>query len=176
VSGHRRTPNRPGIIPSAWAVVCALVVCVVAAGGLAALLLTGDTDSTAAAPTPTASATTPAPVATTPTATPTPTPTPSATTPEPERTVPVSVFNNTSIRGLAAGFADQVQARGWTIGTVGDWNGQIPSNTVYVPAGLEEQGRLLADDMGIDRIRPAFDPMGTDRLTVILSGPQDLGP
>jgi len=149
----------------------ALVVCVAAVGGLGVLLAQGGGDDDAAEPTPTRS-TTPSPAATTPSPTPsetTPTPSP---TPTIERTAAVSVLNNTSIQGLAARYSVQVEQKGWTVGGIGDWNGQIVSNTVYYPSALEEQARLLADDLGIDRVRPAVAPMRTDRLTVILSGPQ----
>jgi len=147
----------------------ALVVCIAAAGGLGVLLAQGDGDDDTAEPTPTRT-TTPTPTQTT------PSPTPIETTPSPtptiERTAAVSVLNNTSIQGLAARFSTEVQQKGWTVGGVGDWNGQIASNTVYYPPALEEQAQLLAQDMGIERVRPAVAPMRTDRLTIILSGPQ----
>lgn len=132
----------------------------------------GDTTATSNDPTPTA----PTSVATTPSPTPTPTPTqeptPSPTAPAVERTAAVSVLNNTGIQGLAASYSAKVKAKGWTVGGIGDWNGTIESNTVYYPAALKEQAELLAEDMGIDRLRASFAPMRTDRITIILSGPQ----
>jgi len=173
VTGHRRTPNRRGFIPPAWAVVGTVVVCLAAAGWVGVLLINGDDTDSAG---PTVSATTPTPVATTPSATPSTEPTPTEPTPADEtaveRTAPVSVLNNTTIANLATTYSQQVQQKGWTISGVGNWRGQIVSNTVYYPVGLEDQGRLLADDMGIDRVKPSISPMKSDRLTIILSGPQ----
>jgi len=102
-----------------------------------------------------------------------PAPEPSETTPAPvARTAPVAVFNNTRTAGLAATYSGRVKVAGWTVSAVGNWRGSIVSNTVYYPAGLEAQGRQLAADLGVGRIMPAVAPMSTDRLTLVLSGPQ----
>lgn len=172
MTGHRRTPNRRGFIPPAWAVVGAVVVCLAAAGWVGVLLINGDDTDSAS---PTVTATTPTPSATTPSPDPSTEPTatePTVDEPTVERTAPVSVLNNTTIANLATTYSQQVQQKGWTISGVGNWRGQIVSNTVYYPAGLEDQGRLLAEDMGIDRVKPSIAPMKSDRLTIILSGPQ----
>lgn len=171
MSGHRRSSaSRRGYLPPGWVVIVAFAVCVGAASWLAVLALTAPDDSVSSdeptATAPTATATTPEP---------TPEPTPTETTPaEPqvERTATVSVLNNTGIRGLAARYSGEVRAKGWTIGGIGDWNGQIEANTVYYPPQLQEQAEVLAQDMGITRTRPSFAPMRNDRLTIILSGPQ----
>lgn len=159
-----------------WFLVVSILLVVAGAAYLGFALLKGTDDPADAAPTasatpsvPTTPVVTPEPSETTPE----PTPEPSVTTPPPvERTASVAIFNNTSTSGLAATFSARVQAEGWTVAGVGNWRGSIPSNTVYYPADLEEQGRLLAADLGIGRVMPAVDPMRTDRLTLVLSGPQ----
>jgi hypothetical protein len=82
------------------------------------------------------------------------------------------VLNNTTTAGAASAFATKVEDAGWTVGGVGNWQGSIGQNTVYYPEGLQDQAEQLAEDVGIDRVMPRVDPMRTDRLTIILSGPQ----
>lgn len=168
-AGHRRNPNRRGFVPAGWLIASGLIACLAAAAWLV-VDLTGVTDDTAAAPAPTPSAT-----ATTESPEPTQTVPPVEETPdEPEavREASVAVFNNTTVANLAATFGQRVTDAGWTLDAVGNWNGQIPENTVYYPADLEDQGRLLADDLEITRVLPAVENMRPDRLTIVLSGPQ----
>ena len=40
--------------------------------------------------------------------------------------------------------------------TTDNWYGQIPANTVYYPAELQDQARLLARDLGVRRLHPAI--------------------
>lgn len=170
---HRRTPGNRVAVPSGWFIVVSVAVVIVAAAWLGVLLVTGSSGSDepptaappAASPTPTQTPT-PAP---TPTASPTPTKTTEA---PPVRDAAVVVLNNTGIANLASTFSGQVTTAGWAVSGTGNWNGQIPSNTVYYPAGQQEAGELLADDLGIDRVLPSVSPMQMDRLTLILSGPQ----
>jgi hypothetical protein len=173
---HRRTPNGKAYVPASWFIVLTIMLCIGAAGWLGWLFIDNDSDTPAAgASTPAPSlTTTPAPTKTTKT---TPSPTPTKTTkttkePEAERNAPVSVLNNTTIQGLAATYSAKVRAAGWTDVRIGNWRGSIGGNTVYYPPQFEEQAQLLGDDLGIDRILPSFAPMRTDRLTIILSGPQ----
>jgi hypothetical protein len=93
--------------------------------------------------------------------------------PEPDTGPPqvyVEVYNNTSISGLAASTAAELQDAGWQVVGADNWYGDIPANTVYYPAGLEDEADQLADELGIDRVRGAVAPMKFDRLTVILTG------
>lgn len=186
---HRKnvTPGKT-YVPSSWFIVLTVMVLIGGAGWLGWLLLDDDSSADTAPPTATASSapvgssvptTSPTPDRTTgpgktpsPDRTPTPdkTPKPTATTPGPQRTAPVSVLNNSGIGGAARAFSAKVTGAGWQLGGVGNWTGSIPANTVYYPAGLEAQARLLASDVGIQRIRPSVAPMRMDRLTVILSG------
>ena len=176
---HRRTPSRKAYVPASWFIVLTIMLCVGAAGWLGWLFVDDDSESPTAGPTPSAPAvTTPSPTKTTeskptpkPTAEPTPEPT-KTTEPEAERDAGVSVLNNTTIQGLAATFSTKVRNAGWSDVTVGNWRGSVGGNTVYYPPALEPQAKLLADDVGIGRVLPSFAPMRTDRLTIILSGPQ----
>lgn len=174
---HRRTPTGKAYVPASWFIVLTIMLCVGAAGWLGWLFVDDDPD------TPAANRTTPAPaLTTTPSPTPskttetTPSPTPSKTTKEPEpevqRVAPVSVLNNTTIQGLAATYSAKVREAGWSNVTIGNWRGSIAGNTVYFPPQLEDQAKVLGDDLGIDRILPSVAPMRTDRLTIILAGPQ----
>jgi hypothetical protein len=83
----------------------------------------------------------------------------------------VTVFNNSHVAGLAAQVASKASDIGWQIVGTDNWYGTIPSTTVYYPPKLQRAARLLALDLGIQRTAPAVDPMRTDRLTVILTGP-----
>ncbi|GAA0614658.1 hypothetical protein GCM10009547_15630 [Sporichthya brevicatena] len=107
-------------------------------------------------------------------AAPTPTPEPAAPTPSPTprpaAKVPVVVFNQTTVRGLAQTFADELTAGGWTVAGVDDWRGNVPATTVYFPPGLRPAAKaLMAQFPQIGRIRPAFAGISTTQLTVILS-------
>jgi hypothetical protein len=120
----------------------------------------------------------------------TPSPSPSSTTPgqgatgqgkpdKPKHDKPqidrsriyVVVFNNSPVSGLAAKVAAKASQIGWQVVGADNWYGTIPSSTVYYPPAMEKAGKLLALDLGITRTAPAVDPMRTDRLTVILTGP-----
>ena len=82
------------------------------------------------------------------------------------------MLNNTGIPGAASAFSTKVEDAGWTVGGVGNWRGSVGENTVYYPEGLQDQAEQLAKDVGIDRVMPSVANMRTDRLTIILSGPQ----
>ncbi len=169
---HRRTPGGPVAIPATWFIVASALV-VIAASAFLGVLLAGGDDPDPVAATPAPSATTPAPTPTpTPVESPTPSPTPTETAEPVARDSAVVVLNNTGIANLASGFSGQVAAAGWTVSGTGNWNGQIPTNTVYYPAGLQPQAELLGEDVGIGRVLPSVAPMQMDRLTIILSGPQ----
>ncbi|MCW2750444.1 MAG: hypothetical protein JWR83_1554 [Aeromicrobium sp.] len=176
---HRKTPSRNVFVPPSWLVVLTALACVVAVAGIGWLIVdgtgTGNSDKPAAvAPTHTATSATPTPTKTSATPTPKPTPTP---TPKPKPTVSrtgiaVSVLNNTGTTGAAGAFSIKVKDAGWTVGGVGNWRGSVQGNTVYYPVGHEAEAQQLGEDVGISRILPRVDPMRTDRLTIILAGPQ----
>lgn len=113
-------------------------------------------------PSPTASAT-PTQAATTPAAKPKPKPTVA------RADVVVEVYNNSGISGLAGSTSDRAASSGWNVVGSDNWYGTIPATTVYFPPRLEAAAKLLAKDLGIQRMRPAIAPMRLDRLTVILT-------
>ncbi|MEV7430360.1 MULTISPECIES: LytR C-terminal domain-containing protein [unclassified Nocardioides] len=115
----------------------------------------------------------------------TPVATPSASAAEPSKEpkpakppvkrseVYVEVYNNSGITGLAGSVADQAGQAGWQVVGSDNWVGTIPATTVYFPPRLERAAKLLALDLGVERVVPAVDPMRLDRLTIILTAPLD---
>jgi hypothetical protein len=110
---------------------------------------------------------------------PTPTPTPSA---EPTKKppakpainrgkVPVEVYNNSGVTGLAGRVATRASKIGWQVVGSDNWYGTVDATTVYYPKRLRAAAEQLSLDLGIRRTAPAGDPMRLDRLTLILTGP-----
>jgi hypothetical protein len=87
---------------------------------------------------------------------------------------PLSIFNTTSISGLAASVAQKAESKGWTVHGTGNWNGNVPTTTVYYPAGMADAAKVLAHDLGIDRVVSAkAGGISIVRLSVILTGRLD---
>jgi hypothetical protein len=89
---------------------------------------------------------TPASTPSAPAATTTTNPPAATTTPPPPVTqpgvakVPVRVYNNSTITGLAVRAADEVRANGWTVEGTGNYSqGTIPTTTVYYRPGTDEE-------------------------------------
>ena len=128
------------------------------------------TDSAGSDPAPETSASTPV---TTPPATSPPATTPAAGTPvasTPSSDLPkVDVLNQSAPGGSASTVAARVRSRGWVVGRVDDFHGNISTTTVYYPPGLHSEARDLADDLsGSPRVQEAFSTISDTRLTVIL--------
>lgn len=109
----------------------------------------------------------------TPSAEPAPTPAPTKE-PKPEPRIKrgevyVEVYNNSGIKGLAATTAAKATGVGWAVVGEDNWQGLIPTSTVYFPPRLKAAGKQLALDLGIRRTAPAVGVMKRDRLTVILT-------
>jgi hypothetical protein len=81
----------------------------------------------------------------------------------------VEVYNNSGIKGLAADTAARATGVGWSVVGEDNWQGLIPTSTVYFPPRLKAAGKQLALDLGIKRTAPAVGVMKRDRLTVILT-------
>jgi hypothetical protein len=81
----------------------------------------------------------------------------------------VEVYNNSGISGLAGSTAGRISGAGWQVVGSDNWYGTIPQSTVYYPQRLRSAARMLARDLGIERLKPAISPMRFDRLTVILT-------
>jgi hypothetical protein len=103
----------------------------------------------------------------TPTETPKPEPKPKPQVKRGE--VYVEVYNNSGIRGLAAATAAKATGVGWAVVGEDNWQGLIPTSTVYFPPRLKAAGKQLALDLGIKRTAPAVGVMKRDRLTIILT-------
>ena len=81
----------------------------------------------------------------------------------------VEVYNNSGVSGLAGRTASRAQGAGWQVVGSDNWYGTISASTVYYPARLDDEARLLGKDLGIRRLKPSIAPMRGDRLTVILT-------
>jgi hypothetical protein len=81
----------------------------------------------------------------------------------------VSVYNNSNITGLAGSTAARIGGAGWQVTGSDNWYGTIPATTIYYPPNFKDAAELLSDDIGVQRLMPAVDPMSMDRLTVILT-------
>jgi hypothetical protein len=87
--------------------------------------------------------------------------------------VPLEVYNNSGVTGLAGRVATKAGRIGWQVVGSDNWYGTVDATTVYYPKRLEAAAKQLALDLGIRRTAPAVDPMRLDRLTLILTGPLD---
>ena len=126
--------------------------------------------STSASASPSASPSATASTKATTKASPSPTAAASSAAPAVQRgQVRVSVFNNSSTTGLGARTSDKVKGAGWKVLGTDNWYGTIPEPTVYYPASLQAAAKMLAKDVGIDRVKPAVAPMRSDRLTLIVT-------
>ncbi|MEU4739739.1 LytR C-terminal domain-containing protein [Actinosynnema sp. NPDC023658] len=73
--------------------------------------------------------------------------------------LPVRVYNNSTIQGLAARATDDVQRAGWQVAEKGNYSsGNIPTTTVYFRPGTDEEpsARELARILNA-RLEPRFD-------------------
>jgi hypothetical protein len=83
----------------------------------------------------------------------------------------VGVFNNSPVSGLAGRTATRLKKLGWNVVAVSNWSGSIPTSTVYYPPGSRAAAKLLAADLGLDRIHRAAAAMSSSSLTLVLTGP-----
>lgn len=83
--------------------------------------------------------------------------------------VPIYVFNQTGITGLAATTASGLEADGWNVVGVDNWIGTVPEDTVYFYPGDRQKAEHLARELRISRVWPASAPMPSGALTVILA-------
>jgi hypothetical protein len=98
-----------------------------------------------------------------------PTPTPSRTA---AARVPLTVLNNSVIRGLADRAATAVQARGWQVAQVGNFAGQLPATTVYYSpgnAGEEAAARELAREFPqVSQVLPRYEGLPPTPAGIVL--------
>lgn len=149
-----------------WFLVLTAAACLVGVLGLGWTVFFAGDDAQPAGATPSATATA--------AASPTPSPTEDASpSPEPEpqvsrEDIKVSVLNASRTVGLAGKVATRARKAGWTVGGVGNWRYGAAENAVYFPSGRKAEARLLAEDLGIDRVLRRTPAMRSNRLTVIL--------
>lgn len=83
--------------------------------------------------------------------------------------LPVVVLNQSGRPGLASRTAASLRSAGWTVSSVGNFRGAVPSTTIYYPDGALAAAQALADQLpGPDRVRPVFSGISATKLTVIL--------
>lgn len=78
------------------------------------------------------------------------------------------VLNSTTREGWARETADSLQEAGWRIDDIGNWSERPPQTTVYYPSGAKAAATELASDLGVDRVREAYDALPEGRLVVVL--------
>jgi len=173
------TPNPESSGPPLRAIAMVLIALAILFAGLGAASLGGSdsdevateassttTTSVAAAPaaarTTTAVPTTTAAEPTTATSTATATSTTSSaatTSTRVDKSVPVRVFNNSTVSGLAAQTADELTSGGWNISETGNYSyGQIQTTTVYYGSSASEKAaaQAIAAELGV-KAEPRFD-------------------
>ncbi|NKR67164.1 LytR family transcriptional regulator [Rhodococcus hoagii] len=170
------TPNPESSGPPLRAIAMVLIALAILFAGLGAASLGGsDSDETAteASPTtatsapaaaPAAARTTTAPTttaaeSTTTTSTATSTTVASATTSaRVDKSVPVRVFNNSTVSGLAAQTANELTSGGWNVSETGNYSyGQIQTTTVYYGSSASEKAaaQAIAAELGV-KAEPRF--------------------
>jgi hypothetical protein len=82
--------------------------------------------------------------------------------------IDVVMLNASQQAGLARDVAAVAEKAGWTVSEIGNWIYPAAVNAVYYPEGHQSEAELLADDVGIESVRPARAGMSTDALTVLL--------
>jgi hypothetical protein len=78
---------------------------------------------------------------------------PGAGTQDPAKLVTLRVYNNSTIKGLAARAADDFRAQGWTVAEVSNYpDGVIPKTTAYYRPGTDEEtaAKALAAAFGME--------------------------
>jgi hypothetical protein len=92
---------------------------------------------------------------------------PNSTGPVPQ--IPIYVFNQTTLAGLAAQTGAELEASGWNVVGVDNWVGTVPEDTVYFYPGDRAAAERLSRSFDIGRVWPASAPMPAGALTVILA-------
>ncbi|MBW0118506.1 LytR C-terminal domain-containing protein [Pseudonocardia abyssalis] len=83
--------------------------------------------------------------------------------------MPLRVYNNSTIPGLAARGAADFEAAGWTVTDTGGYNGLIPTSTVYYREGTAERdaAEFLGTAFGL-RVEPRFDGIQDSTAGVVI--------
>jgi len=87
--------------------------------------------------------------------------------------VPLTVLNNTIQHGLARTAAQTFSTRGWQIGPVGNYTGELAQTTVYYDPANPTQHRaaetLAAQFPQVSQVQPRFASLPGNGLTVVLA-------
>jgi hypothetical protein len=106
---------------------------------------------------------------TAPTAAPTAAPSPSAA-PLASPIVPVTVLNNSKIKGMADRSSRRFAAGGWPIAATGNYRGgTVAQTTVYYAPGQLGSARRFAKQFDIGRVLPRFSGLPGKGMTVVLT-------
>jgi hypothetical protein len=164
--GPRPTPSPAGrlLIPLAIAIVCAVALLAAwnhfqsksSADAAAPGVSTAPTSAPSSIPTapsttlPSSAASTPAVVATAPSASAPSGSAPSTSAAAPDtsldRSVPVVVYNGSSVPGRAAKFAKELEAKGWKVSKVGNWTGaKVDATTAFLGSQWAARRAFKAD-------------------------------
>ncbi|MGW9477613.1 LytR C-terminal domain-containing protein [Saccharomonospora azurea] len=90
-------------------------------------------------------------------------------------TVPVRVYNNSTIKGLASRASEDLNALGWDVVETGNYSaGVIPASTIYFRPGTDEEAvaHSLAETFGM-RVEPRFDGIADSSPGLIMIVTQD---
>ena len=172
---HRRTPSQRSYQLPGWFFVLTAVLSVAAIGAVVWVFVGDRFDETPAALRPSATSSPtepePGPAASRPTSGSTADEDdgeggekPAAERPD----IDVVVLNASRTPRLARGVADAAEKAGWTVAEVGNWVYPAVVNAVYHPEGRQAEAQQLADDVGVESVRPARPGMSSDALTVLL--------
>lgn len=125
-----------------------------------------------AAPTVPPTTQTPPPPASAPTSAAPPAPPP----PPPVPQIPVRVYNNSTITGLATQAADDFRRAGWNVVEVANYRGLIPTSTVYFRPGTDEEAAAprLGNRFNL-RVEPRFSGIANASPGLIVIVTNDYG-
>lgn len=82
---------------------------------------------------------------------------------------PLTVLNNSRLRGLEDRAAEEFRAGGWPVADVGGLGGRIRATTVYYDAGQRADAERLAQEYGLPRVLPRLPNLPGTGLTVVVT-------
>lgn len=173
MSGYTSRRDRGVALPSPVAAISILAI-VVAAITFAITGFGGSKTKVIpnAAPSTSVTATTHATSGSTPKASATATSTATATAaPIDKKSIHISVWNASSIPGLAQTVLAKVVAAGWTNSAAGTRHVHYAATTIYYPAKYAAAAKQLGLDLGITNLSTGDAATPQDRISVVLVGP-----
>ena len=96
-------------------------------------------------------------------------PTPVATSVTGNGYLPVSVFNGSTIAGLARKRASKLEELNWTVATIGNWTGpKVKQSTLFYPANAKDSALALAAQINV-RLESAPTSLSQTELTYVIA-------